>query len=115
MSAPLSGGAAHVADAWRRPDKPKYASSAEEWKIVVEPEEGFEYSSGRIGTPLAVFLKLMDEKNALLRERGLALMVEVELIGARLYTGPLYEKYNRCTLARCGKAHPPACPALPAL
>ena len=53
----------------------------------------------------------MDEKNALLKEKGLALMREEELIGARLYTGPLFEKYNRCTrtlapqLARCGDVH----------
>jgi hypothetical protein len=108
---------------WCRPNNPKFASSAEEWKIVVAPEkrasveavttlgsngvvslrlalkvgeEYVQYSSSRTGTPLAVFVKLMDEKNALLKGKGLAPMMEEELIGARLYTGPLFEKYNRC-------------------
>ena len=38
----------------------------------------------------------MADKNVRLKEKGLALMIVEELIGARLYTGPLFEKYNTC-------------------
>ena len=36
----------------------------------------------------------MNEKNAQLREKDLDPLIEEELIAARLYTGPMYSKYN---------------------
>ena len=77
-----------------KPDNPKYATPAEEWTIVVEPEEGRKYSSGRKGTPLKVFEALMAVRNNELRESKHAQMIVEELVGARLYTGPMFEKYN---------------------
>ena len=77
----------------------------EEWTIVVNPEEGKQYSSGRVGTPLTVFEELMARKNARLKEKGLALMIIEELIGARLYTGPLFEKYNTCAQSALSITH----------
>ena len=70
-----------------KPDKPKYATPAEEWTIVHEPEEGKQYSSGRIGMPLAVFEALMRDKNALLAKKGHTELILEEVVGARLYTG----------------------------
>jgi hypothetical protein len=52
------------------------------------------YSSGRKGEPLNVFERKMDEKNRLLRAKGHAQLILVEVIGTRLYTGPMFEKYN---------------------
>ena len=49
-----------------------------------------EYTENEKKTWGAVYEKLMDEKNALLRGKGHAQMVVEELIGARLYTGPMF-------------------------
>ena len=46
---------------------PTCATPAEEWTIVVTPEVGKKYSSGRTGTPLSVYEELMGEKNKLLQ------------------------------------------------
>ena len=79
----------------RRPDKPKYATPREEWTIVVEPEEGRQYSSGRVGTLLAVFERRMLDKNAQLKAQDEPLMVPEELIAGRLYTGPMFGALRR--------------------
>ena len=44
--------------------------------------------------PLSEFTEAMDEKNAQLQAVKQPPMTTEELIGARLYTGPLFEKYN---------------------
>ena len=44
--------------------------------------------------PLKEYEDKMNEKNAQLREKDLDPLIEEELIAARLYTGPMYSKYN---------------------
>ena len=44
--------------------------------------------------PLVELRSRIEAKNALLREAGEPTLIEVEAIGARLYTGPLFVKYN---------------------
>ena len=63
------------------------------------------YSSGRKGEPLNVFERKMDEKNRLLRAKGHAQLILVEVIGTRLYTGPMFEKYNLVLRFFTGKDH----------
>ena len=73
-----------------RPNKPKYATPEEEWAIVVNPEEGKDYSSGRKGTPLAVYEEKMKQKNSLLQAKGHdALLVIEEVVSVRLCANPL--------------------------
>ena len=47
----------------------------------------------------------MDEKNHMLRAEGHAQLLLVEVIGARLYTGPMFEKYNLVLRFFTGKQH----------
>jgi hypothetical protein len=65
-------------------------------------EKAMDEETGRrrspIGEPLSLFLERMAEKNAYLKEElGADLLVKEEVIGGRLYTGPMYIKYN-CVL-----------------
>ena len=78
----------------------KEATPMQEWEIVLTPVEGTKYSSGRtIGDdnsalPLEVILERMRAKNLELRAKGHTELVKEEVVGARLYTGPMFEKYN---------------------
>jgi hypothetical protein len=71
----------------------KKATPMEEWEIVIAPIEGKEYTSKRtIGAsnsaqPIDVFYAKMAEMNRELRDQEHAELIEVEVIGARLYTG----------------------------
>ena len=62
---------------------------AGEWPREKEPAEAH-----RRPTRLSDFNGKLLEKNSKLRERGEASMVEEELIGLRLYSGPMYIRYN---------------------
>ena len=78
----------------------------QEWKIVVCPEDGVEYperdgykerfpSWCRVPRTLADMLGGMEEKcNAKLRVDGHSEMIREELVAGRMYTGPMYAKYN---------------------
>ena len=60
--------------------------------------------------PLTALLPALAEKNAALRRQGEAdEMLEEELLAARLYTGPMFQKYNLV----CRAANLPGWPYLP--
>jgi len=87
-----------------------------EWAVVVAPQKGVAYPERggyetnypqwcRVATPLATMLEQMEEKcNAKLREDEHSEMILEEMIGGRLYTGPMYIKYN--TVLRSKTADP---------
>lgn len=66
------------------------ADAADEWPV----EARLEPSRRRVRKPLALFLPEMRRINQRLRRLECAPCVEEELVGARLYTGPMYSKYN---------------------
>ena len=80
--------------------------SSTEWDIVCSPEAGRDYPERqgyrahhpawcRVPQKLAVMLQAMEDKcNARLRPQGHSEMIVEELVGGRLYTGPMYVKYN---------------------
>ena len=80
--------------------------SETEWQVVVAPEKGAEYPE-RLGykenhptwcrVPMTIeqMMDQMEEKcNSKLRLSGHSEMILEEMIGGRLYTGPMYIKYN---------------------
>ena len=85
-------------------------TSKMEWEIVVEPQigklyperasyrtpEGVATQPGlcRRAVTLCELAKEMALVNSRLRSSGHVELLEVELVGGRLYTGPMYEKYN---------------------
>jgi len=81
-------------------------TSETEWTIVTTPSKDTEYpertgyrekfaSWCRVPTKLNDMMEAMEEKcNALLRKDGHSEMIKEELVGGRLYTGPMYVKYN---------------------
>ncbi|EOD32716.1 hypothetical protein EMIHUDRAFT_230507 [Emiliania huxleyi CCMP1516] len=86
------------------------ATSKLEWEFVVAPviedqdspyaERGGDFRTAhrewcRKPEPLLVYEKKMaDEMNPRLVEAGQAPLIKEELVAGRLYTGPMYEKYN---------------------
>lgn len=79
----------------------------EQWLFVVAPSEASDDGSfaipGRNNEPLAFYLERMGEKNAQLQAAGQAPMLEEELIAARLYSGPMFAKYNGALRFYTGK------------
>ena len=83
-------------------------TSAREWEFVNDPNvESTERYAERGGTfrethpdrcrkptPLAHYEEQMRRLNDELQGDGLAPLILEELVGGRLYTGPMYEKYN---------------------
>eukprot|EP00966_Prymnesium_polylepis_P098240 2275265-Prymnesium_polylepis.1 len=81
------------------------SDSASEWQFVVEPQQDRVYPE-RAGfaeahpqwcrRPLQLehFKPKMDEINGLLLGMSQEPIIVEELVSARLYTGPMYEKYN---------------------
>ena len=79
-------------------------TSMDEWEVAIEPKAGRVYPERtsfpegdprcRSPLPLEALLPAMDEHNAKLVAGGHAPMVAEEALGGRLYTGPMYEKYN---------------------
>ena len=80
-----------------------------EWWFVVEPdrkrlsklkldawptEDKERCNHGRSALPLSAFSAARKEIDAELRTMGLDPLTDAELIGARLYTGPMFVKYN---------------------
>jgi len=77
-----------------------------EWAVVTRPEKGFEYperegykehhtSWCRVPRSLESMLGDMEAMcNERLRKDGHSEMIREELVGGRLYTGPMYVKYN---------------------
>ena len=49
----------------------------------------------REGIPLSSYLAEQEERNGRLRDMGFAGISRTELIAGRLYTGPMFQKYNR--------------------
>ena len=106
------------------------ASSQEEWEFVYCPVDGkiyvertglsSEHPEWRRKThmkPLAFYVQSMDEMNARLRSKGHTEMGKEELVGGRLYTGAMYEKYNgvlRCFSSPLERAKQSAEPFLQA-
>lgn len=68
-------------------------------------------SAKRFPQSLSDFESDLNERNALLKEKSLEPIVEAELIGARLYTGPMYCKV-RGAAPPLSAAPPSAVPAL---
>ena len=60
----------------------------------------------RKAIPLEAFHQELAEKNRQLREMGQDQVLMLELIAGRLYTGPMYEKYN-AVLRACSKQERP--------
>ena len=87
-------------------------TSAIEWEVVVSPRIGHEYpdrfaptdSRHRTLRPMSELLPKMDEQNRRLAEIKQGRMVQEELLAARLYTGPMYHKYNLVLRAFSGVA-----------
>ena len=88
-------------------------TSLREWEFVIAPKEGAEYperrgfrdahpESCRKLAPLGAFAPALAERNAALAAAGHATIIEEEIIAGRLYTGPLYEKYNTVLRAKSG-------------
>ena len=85
-----------------------------EWEVVCAPVKEAQYpervgyrerhpSWCRVPTPLARMLVAMEEHcNCTLRAKGHSELILEELIGGRLYTGPMYIKYNTVLLAASG-------------
>jgi hypothetical protein len=78
-------------------------SSKEEWWFVVEPSKQkllptetrrIEDDLRRKPLPLSKFQNERDTMNHRLKELSQPAMIDAALIGGRLYTGPLYVKYN---------------------
>ena len=83
------------------------ATAEREWEFVVAPdmqrdryaERGGDFREKhpkwcRVAQPLSAFKEAMAERNTQLRKRGHVEMELDEFIAGRLYTGPMYEKYN---------------------
>lgn len=58
------------------------------------PREHINGSHPRQAIPLSDFDQKLEEKNALLRAKEQEELSRNEMIGIRLYTGPMFEKYN---------------------
>jgi len=77
-------------------------TSATEWEAALAPQTGHAYPDRfppgdarcRTPQPLEALLPAMEERNAQLAAIGQSLMVADELAAARLYSGPMYQKYN---------------------
>ena len=74
-----------------------------EWEFVVDPVPGKEYpvreglaaERRRVAMPLSAFSEELIEVNRTLVSSGLSLPLrKEELVGARMYTGPIYVKYS---------------------
>ena len=79
--------------------------SSIEWEFVVEPVEGKVYNERagwrdespdkcRRATALRVFEERMEQTNAKLLSGEHSALMREEVIGGRLYSGPMYMKYN---------------------
>jgi len=82
-------------------------TSEVEWKFVVEPESPLKWpleerlmgqeggsSHMRKLMPYAMLLRRMAQQNRKLEAGGNATLNDFEVVGGRLYTGPLFVKYN---------------------
>ena len=58
------------------------------------PREHNHDSNPRQATPLSDFDQKLEEKNTLLKAKQQEELIRDEMIGIRLYTGPMFEKYN---------------------
>ncbi|KAL1498967.1 hypothetical protein AB1Y20_013487 [Prymnesium parvum] len=87
--------------------------SRDEWEVAYEPFPEKEYAERvnfkdehpewcRQVKPLSSFEPEMERINAKLSREGHALLIIEELLGGRLYTGPLYHKYNHVLRAKSG-------------
>jgi NLR family CARD domain-containing protein 3 len=88
----------------------KGATSVKEWEFVNEPKSGTVYLQAeashlkRARVALKEFERKMGRVNEQLRASHHPPMAVEELIGGRLYTGPMYEKYNAVLRACSGVA-----------
>jgi len=84
-----------------------WTTSEVEWKFVVEPETPLKWpieerlssneaTRGHMRKLMSttMLLKRMDEQNKKLAAKGEDLLQDFEVYGGRLYTGPLFVKYN---------------------
>ena len=83
-------------------------TSATEWAFVAEPEtrdwwpvEKKHVQERRRPMPIAELKRLVDERGVRLCDQGEPALTLEEAFGARLYTGPLYEKYNAVLRGLC--------------
>eukprot|EP00962_Isochrysis_galbana_P028794 scaffold9130_cov124-Isochrysis_galbana.AAC.1 len=90
-------------------------TSKQEWCFVVMPDpltwqteaiDKIEDKHRRKPQPLSEFVSARNGVNLLLKGLNQPEMTEEELIGGRLYTGPLYVKYNS-VLRGCRESDPP--------
>ncbi|KAK3271455.1 hypothetical protein CYMTET_20194 [Cymbomonas tetramitiformis] len=72
-----------------------------EWEFVVTPQPGRQYPCETVHAqhprrmaPLDSFLKVMETINTQLTAAGHATLLREEVIALRLYTGPMFAKYN---------------------
>eukprot|EP00325_Prymnesiales_sp_UTEX-LB-985_P002783 CAMPEP_0174705770 /NCGR_PEP_ID=MMETSP1094-20130205/8869_1 /TAXON_ID=156173 /ORGANISM="Chrysochromulina brevifilum, Strain UTEX LB 985" /LENGTH=1050 /DNA_ID=CAMNT_0015903971 /DNA_START=465 /DNA_END=3614 /DNA_ORIENTATION=+ len=84
----------------------KDVTSKQEWEFVVKPDGSTAYPERgggfreehpnwcRKATELNVYAAKMEDMNRKLARRGHTHMIQEELVAGRLYTGPMYEKYN---------------------
>ena len=87
------------------PNRKMTTTSATEWRFVASPEEGSDGQGGpfvpypnpnnsRQPLPFEDFAAEFAKRNVMLTKMKQPRMCREEFIGARLYTGPLYIKYN---------------------
>ncbi|KAK3273740.1 hypothetical protein CYMTET_18034 [Cymbomonas tetramitiformis] len=72
-----------------------------EWEFVVTPQPAWQYPCETVHArhprqmaPLDSFLKVMETINTQLEAAGHATLLREEVIALRLYTGPMFAKYN---------------------
>ena len=89
-------------------------TSATEWEVAMAPQAGRAYpdrvnfaaEDARRRVPQAIeeLVPAMEERNKRLLANKQSVMVRDELIAARLYTGPLFMRYNATLRGLPGKA-----------
>mmetsp|Transcript_34214 Transcript_34214/g.89391 ORF Transcript_34214/g.89391 Transcript_34214/m.89391 type:complete len:1055 (+) Transcript_34214:149-3313(+) len=87
--------------------------SKDEWEVAYEPIPDKEYAE-RVGfkeehpewcrkvVPITEFEHDMEKNNQKLGKEGHALLIVEELLGGRLYTGPMYHKFNHVLRSKSG-------------
>ena len=87
--------------------------SSDEWEVAFEPIPDKVYAE-RVGfleehpewcrkvLPITEFEQPMEKLNRKLLREGHSLLIIEELIGGRLYSGPMYHKYNHVLRAKSG-------------
>jgi NLR family CARD domain-containing protein 3 len=90
-------------------------TSAVEFEFVFTPSDSKIYpdregvhalpDQHRKPTPIAAYDEVLADKNTLLQRSGQPALLLADFVAGRLYTGPMYEKYNAALRAQSGNTH----------